>query len=641
MKTPPAPSTTPPPSPPSGDFSPSSGLFLNIAAYKFVSLDDLPRRRHELWQAAQAQHLCGTILLSPEGINLFLAGPESGIETFLGGVTAEPGLGELVVKRSWTDFQPFRRLLVKLKREIIAFGIDSIRPEKATSPKLTPEELKAWLDAGRPVTLLDTRNDYEVELGTFQQAIDLGIHHFRDFPQAAAAIPEEIKARPMVTFCTGGIRCEKAGPYLEQLGFREVYQLDGGILNYFERCGNSHYEGDCFVFDHRVAVTPELKPSGAKLCFACQAVLTADDLASEKYASGISCPHCYRSPDIQQQGRLERRRRQLRELATNLPGSQPYENRLPMYVGRAHRGRQLLDWLTENYRGHSREAWLAWIQAGQIVTGTQASTANQTVRPDRQVAEGEVYVRVLRDHCEPPVNADISLIYEDRSLVVVDKPAPLPVHPSGRFCRNTLDYLLSLLYRPEKLFLAHRLDAHTTGLVLFSRRYAIAGKLQQQFSRNQVDKLYLARVVGHPQQDALECLAPIGQRTTSGGGRAIDAAGQPARTAFRVRSRLPDGTSLVECRPHTGRTHQIRLHLVHLGFPIVHDPLYNEGSTRLDPIAPQPAIAFAASEDDEECSAEPREALGLHCWKLALRHPVDGRQIEWEAPLPAWGRSLA
>ncbi|MFN9914128.1 MAG: rhodanese-like domain-containing protein, partial [Pirellulaceae bacterium] len=154
--------------------------------------------------------------------------------------------------------------------------------------------LKAWLDAGRPVTLLDTRNDYEVELGTFQQAIDLGIHHFRDFPQAAAAIPEEIKARPMVTFCTGGIRCEKAGPYLEQLGFREVYQLDGGILNYFERCGNSHYEGDCFVFDHRVAVTPELKPSGAKLCFACQAVLTADDLASEKYASGISCPHCYR-----------------------------------------------------------------------------------------------------------------------------------------------------------------------------------------------------------------------------------------------------------------------------------------------------------------------------------------------------------
>ncbi|MFN9914211.1 MAG: rhodanese-like domain-containing protein, partial [Pirellulaceae bacterium] len=168
------------------------------------------------------------ILLSPEGINLFLAGTESGIEAFLERVTVEPGVGDLVVKRSWTDFQPFRRLLVKVKREIIAFGIDSIRPEKATSPKLTPEELKAWLDAGRPVTLLDTRNDYEVELGTFQQAIDLGIHHFRDFPQAAAAIPEEIKARPMVTFCTGGIRCEKAGPYLEQLGFREVYQLDGG-----------------------------------------------------------------------------------------------------------------------------------------------------------------------------------------------------------------------------------------------------------------------------------------------------------------------------------------------------------------------------------------------------------------------------
>jgi RluA family pseudouridine synthase len=616
-------------------------LFLNIAAYKFVSLDDLPRRRRELWHAAQAQQLCGTILLSPEGINLFLAGTESGIEAFLERVTVEPGVGDLVVKRSWTDFQPFRRLLVKVKREIIAFGIDSIRPEKATSPKLTPEELKAWLDAGRPVTLLDTRNDYEVELGTFQQAIDLGIHHFRDFPQAAAAIPEEIKARPMVTFCTGGIRCEKAGPYLEQLGFREVYQLDGGILNYFERCGNSHYAGDCFVFDHRVAVTPELKPSGAKLCFACQAVLTADDLASEKYASGISCPHCYRSPEIQQQRCMERRRRQLRELAENLPGSQPYENRLPMYVGRAHRGWPLIDWLTENYRGHSREAWLAWIQAGQIVTGTQASTADQTVRADRQVAEGEVYVRVLCDYREPSVNAAISLIYEDRSLVVVDKPAPLPVHPSGRFCRNTLDYLLGLVYRPEKLFLAHRLDAHTTGLVLFSRRYAVAGKLQQQFRLNQVDKLYLARVVGHPPADDLECLAPIGRRTTAGGGRAVDAAGQPARTAFRVRCRFPDGTSLIECRPHTGRTHQIRLHLAHLGFPIVHDRLYPPSPAHLAPIAPEPAFPFEGPEEGEDCSAEPRQLLRLHCWKLALRHPVDGRPLEWEAPPPAWGQALA
>ncbi len=269
---------------------------LNIAAYKFVELRDIPARRKVLWQLANDSLLRGTILLSPEGINLFLAGPEQGVEHFLDLLRSDHLFADLTVKKSWTDFQPFRRLLVKQKKEIIAFGIDSVRPERATSPKISPEQLKQWLDEGRPLTLLDTRNDYEVELGTFRNAVELNIHHFRKFPEAVESLPDEIKDRPMVMFCTGGIRCEKAGPYVEQIGFREVYQLDGGILNYFERCGGAHYEGDCFVFDHRVAVTPTLEPSGARLCFACQTALVAEDIASEKYVSGVSCPHCYISP---------------------------------------------------------------------------------------------------------------------------------------------------------------------------------------------------------------------------------------------------------------------------------------------------------------------------------------------------------
>src|SRR5690606_19919466 len=181
---------------------------------------------------------------------------------------------ELEVKESWSDEQPFSRMLVRLKREIIAFGVAGIEPGKRTSPKLSADELKAWLDQGRDVTLLDVRNDYEVRVGTFENALPIGVDHFRDFPAAVDALPADLKSKPLVMFCTGGIRCEKAGPLMQGRGFEQVYQLDGGILKYFETCGAAHYDGDCFVFDGRVAVDPQLQPSGAAQCLACQAVLT-------------------------------------------------------------------------------------------------------------------------------------------------------------------------------------------------------------------------------------------------------------------------------------------------------------------------------------------------------------------------------
>src|SRR5262249_778191 len=161
-------------------------------------------------------------------------------------------------------------------KEIIAFGVDGIDPIRRPAPKLSARELKRWLDEGRPFTLLDTRNDFEVTLGTFHNAVPIGIQHFREFPAAVAKLPRNSQQRPIVTFCTGGIRCEKAAPYLIQNGFEQVFQLDGGILKYFEECGNDHYQGECFVFDNRVGLTAELGESGHGLCFACQSLLTPE-----------------------------------------------------------------------------------------------------------------------------------------------------------------------------------------------------------------------------------------------------------------------------------------------------------------------------------------------------------------------------
>ncbi|MCA9154732.1 MAG: pseudouridine synthase, partial [Planctomycetales bacterium] len=221
---------------------------VNIAAYKFVRLPELKSLRERLRRVCNRWRLKGTILLSTEGINLFLAGSRSSIDRLLAELRAVPGLEDLDVKESFSQTQPFNRMLVRIKQEIIAFGVDGIDPANNASPKLSAAELKQWLDEGREVTLLDTRNDYEIKLGTFRNAVPIGVDHFRDFPAAVDRLPEPLKERPVVIFCTGGIRCEKAGPLMRDRGFRNVLQLEGGILKYFELCGGEHYDGDCFVF---------------------------------------------------------------------------------------------------------------------------------------------------------------------------------------------------------------------------------------------------------------------------------------------------------------------------------------------------------------------------------------------------------
>ena len=267
--------------------------FINLSTYRFAPLDDLPALRERLLRLCHDRALKGTILLSPEGINIFVAGSRENVDALLAEVRAVPGLADLAAKESESDTQPFNRMLVKIKKEIIAFGIEGIDPARRPTAKLAPLTLKQWLDEGRPLTLLDTRNDYEVRMGSFQGAIPAGIEHFRDFPKAVAKLPEAMKEQPIVMFCTGGIRCEKAGPYMELAGFQKVFQLDGGILKYFEECGGAHYEGECFVFDRRVGVDPELRETSSEMCFACQMPLTFEEQRHPHYVQSESCPHCF------------------------------------------------------------------------------------------------------------------------------------------------------------------------------------------------------------------------------------------------------------------------------------------------------------------------------------------------------------
>jgi UPF0176 protein len=236
---------------------------INISTYKFAPLDDLPALKSTLLNAATTLQLKGTVLLAHEGINVFVAGHAADIDSFVAVLRAVRGLEDLAPKKSESAVQPFGRMRVKIKKEIIAFGDSGIDPARNPAPKLAPRTLKQWLDDGKPILLLDTRNDYEVELGTFRGAISAGIRRFRDFPAEVRQLPPEAKHQPVVMFCTGGIRCEKAGPFMQREGYRHVYQLDGGILKYFEDCGGAHFEGECFVFDERGGVDAALQETRA------------------------------------------------------------------------------------------------------------------------------------------------------------------------------------------------------------------------------------------------------------------------------------------------------------------------------------------------------------------------------------------
>ncbi|RMH90883.1 sulfurtransferase [Lysobacter pythonis] len=238
---------------------------LNIAAYHFVPIADVPALAARMRTECQARGLRGSVLVAGEGINLFLAGDEDAVRGFLDWLRADPRFSGIVAKESWSRHVPFARLKVKRKREIVSFAGRPAGIGEARVPSVAAKTLARWIeaghdDAGKPLLLLDTRNREEIGYGTFRGARTLPIDNFNDLPAAVEAIRGELRDATVVSFCTGGIRCEKAAPWMRDIGLENVSQLEGGILRYFEEVGGMGYEGGCFVFDERIALDPELRP---------------------------------------------------------------------------------------------------------------------------------------------------------------------------------------------------------------------------------------------------------------------------------------------------------------------------------------------------------------------------------------------
>lgn len=594
---------------------PATAVITNISCYQFAALSGLKELRQRLLDLCKERGLKGTILLSTEGINMFIAGFREDVDALVEELRGIPGLEGLKPKYSESAEQPFRRMLVRIKKEIIAFGVEGIEPAKYTSPRLEPKVLKQWLDEGRPVILYDTRNDYEVKLGTFKGAVVAGVDSFREFPEAVRRLPPEMKKAEIVSFCTGGIRCEKAAPFMEREGFEHVWQLEGGILKYFEECGSAHYDGELFVFDQRVGVDPGLHETASSQCFACQTPLTAEEQADPRYVEHVSCPYCFKTTEEQQREQIEQRHAAIRAAVTPLPGSVPYDQARPLNVPEACDHGTILDCLCHVMPHIPREQWLAVCKAGRIVTDEQVIVpAHQIVRA------GERYLHMKPAQREPDVNADIRVLFEDEAIIVLNKPAPLPVHVGGRFNRNTLQFILNTVWHPLKPRSVHRLDANTTGVTVLCKTRHFASFVQPQFERGEIEKVYLARVKGHPPQDEFTCDAPVSAEAGKLGGRNVDDEGLEAKTEFRVLRRDADGTALLEARPLTGRTNQIRIHISHLGFPIVGDATYlsdgEVGETQTLAVGDPP--------------------LCLHALRIAFTHPLTKERVTFEAERPEW-----
>lgn len=245
---------------------------LVISGYQFIDIDntELPYWQDTFKQVSSQKNLKGTILLSAEGINLNLSGATDNIRSMQCFLAEQTPFQGLSFREMHAELAPFKRLSVRIKPEIITMGQPSIKPTQHPTPYVKPQTLHNWYCEGKEMILLDTRNDYEFAFGSFKDALHLNIKQFRQFPAAVQNLPNTLKKQPVVTFCTGGIRCEKAAAYLQQQGYSEVYQLQGGILNYLSQYGQGYFAGECFVFDTRVALDVELAQTNTTHCRTCQ-----------------------------------------------------------------------------------------------------------------------------------------------------------------------------------------------------------------------------------------------------------------------------------------------------------------------------------------------------------------------------------
>lgn len=282
------------------------------ALYKFVTLEDFERMREPMHSKLTELDIRGTLLLANEGINGTISGLNQNIILFLDWLRNDKRLSELDYKLSFHNAQPFNRIKVKLKKEIVTMGVENIDPNKVVGTYVAPQD---WNDIiNDPETILiDTRNEYEYGIGTFKNAINPHTETFREFPEYVENNLDPKKHKKVAMFCTGGIRCEKASAYMKEQGFDEVYHLKGGILKYLEEVQpeNTRWDGECFVFDDRVAVNHKLEQGQYDQCHACRYPITEQEKESEHYIAGVSCPRCYDTISDEQKARFQEREKQV------------------------------------------------------------------------------------------------------------------------------------------------------------------------------------------------------------------------------------------------------------------------------------------------------------------------------------------
>ena len=265
---------------------------LNIAGYKFEPLNDVEGLVPEFQSVCDNLDLKGSVYLSSNGINFSLAGSEEAVQQYLYFMEQDKRFLDIPLKKTYSETQPFRRMKVRQKKEIISLGRDDINPRELTGDYVTPQELCAMYENNEDVIVLDTRNEYETRVGLFENAVDLQLDTFRDFPDAIEQLPEEYKDKQIVMYCTGGIRCEKASAVMLKAGFSDIKQLEGGVLDYFKETGGKYWNGDCFVFDERVALDTDLNETEYVYCYICREPLSAEEKASPDFKINEYCPYC-------------------------------------------------------------------------------------------------------------------------------------------------------------------------------------------------------------------------------------------------------------------------------------------------------------------------------------------------------------
>jgi UPF0176 protein len=281
------------------------------ALYKFAKLPDYREMQPGLFDFCVNQGLYGTLLLAEEGINGTVAGTRAGIDEMIAYLKADQRLADLEHKESYADEMPFTRMKVKLKKEIVTLGVPGINPNEKVGTYVAPEDWNALI-SDPDVVLIDTRNGYECDIGTFRGAIDPKTTTFREFPAYISKNLNPVRHKKVAMFCTGGIRCEKASSYMVEHGFEQVYHLQGGILKYLEKipAAESLWEGECFVFDQRISVGQGLKVGEYEQCHGCRHPVSPEDKASVQFVAGVSCPHCFSSQTEEKRKRFAERQKQ-------------------------------------------------------------------------------------------------------------------------------------------------------------------------------------------------------------------------------------------------------------------------------------------------------------------------------------------